>query len=123
PHCGHRAPLTWENFRKNLNPEQLHAAHFSCDACGAVIRHSDKMAMVAAGQWVAHNPRGDHPGFHLWRAYVPQRDWASIAVEFAQVMGWTGTVTIQTSGGGAPVEAETEQTFWNDVLGLPYAQA
>jgi phage terminase large subunit GpA-like protein len=125
PHCGHMAPLTWENFRRNLDPERLGAACFSCDSCGAVINHADKRAMVAAGAWVAHNPRGDHPGFHLWRAYVPQRDWASIAVEYAQVMGWTGvTVAARTDDDLArPVEAETEQTFWNDVLGLPYEQA
>lgn len=125
PHCGHEAPLTWENFRANIDPERLAAAHFTCDACGAVIDHSHKVAMVAAGRWVAQNPRGDHPGFHLWRAYVPQRDWASIAVEYAQVMGWTGMTVGQATDAALrkTVEAETEQTFWNDVLGLPYEQA
>lgn len=125
PHCGNMAPLTWENFRKNLDPERLHAACFSCDSCGAVIQHSDKEAMVAAGRWVPSNPGGDHPGFHLWRAYAPQRDWASIAVEYAQVMGWTGLTARQAQDEEARhgVEAETEQTFWNDVLGLPFEQA
>ena len=125
PHCGNMAPLTWENFRKNLQPERLSAAHFTCEACGCVIDHSHKVAMVAAGRWVAHNSAGDHPGFHLWRAYVPQRDWASIAVEYAQVMGWTG-LALTEAGQAAmrdPVDAQTEQTFWNDVLGLPYEQA
>ncbi len=125
PHCGNMAPLTWENFRANINPEKLHAAHFTCDACGAVIDHSHKVAMVGAGRWVAQNPRGDHPGFHLWRAYVPQRDWASIAVEYAQVMGWTSLTVTQATEQAIrkQVEAETEQTFFNDVLGLPYEQA
>lgn len=83
------------------------------------------MQMLAGGIWVPHNPLGDHEGFHLWRAYVPQRDWASIAVEYAQVMGWTGGVKIERTEDDASdtVEAETEQTFWNDVLGLPYAAA
>ncbi|VDC31408.1 phage terminase large subunit family protein [Pseudogemmobacter humi] len=125
PHCGHMAPLTWENFRKNLDPERLHAACFSCDSCGSIITHAYKVAMVAAGRWVRHNPRGDHPGFHLWRAYVPQRDWASIAVEYAQVMGWTSVQASARTEEEAQekVEAETEQTFWNDVLGLHYEQA
>jgi phage terminase large subunit GpA-like protein len=125
PHCGTMAPLTWENFRANIDPERLHAAHFTCDACGAVIDHSHKVQMVAGGRWVAQNPRGDHPGFHLWRAYVPQRDWASIAVAYAQVMGWTGMTLTQASEAALrkTVEAETEQTFFNDVLGLPYEQA
>jgi phage terminase large subunit GpA-like protein len=125
PHCANMAPLTWENFRKNIDPERLHAAHFTCEACGAVILHSDKERIVRAGKWVATHPGGDHPGFHLWRAYVPQRDWASIAVEYAQVMGWTGLTAGQAADqevreGGA---AETEQTFWNDVLGLPFKMA
>ncbi|WP_444452564.1 phage terminase large subunit family protein [Rhodobacter capsulatus] len=122
PHCGNMAPLTWDNFRRNIDPERLHAAHFSCDACGCRIDHADKVRIVAAGDWVAHNPAGDHPGFHLWRAYVPQRDWASIAVEYAQVMGWTTGHAISTEG-GEPTDAQTEQTFYNDVLGLPYEQA
>ncbi|MDS9467341.1 phage terminase large subunit family protein [Paracoccus sp. MBLB3053] len=125
PHCGNMAPLTWDNFRKSLDPERLHAAHFTCDACDEVITHAHKLAMVAQGRWVARNPRGDHPGFHLWRAYVPQRDWASIAVEYAQVMGWTGLTVTQATEEEirGTVEAETEQTFWNDVLGLPFEQA
>jgi len=125
PGCGTFAPLTWENFRKSIDPERLQAAHFTCEACGTVIGHADKEAIVRAGRWVAHNPRGDHPGFHLWRAYAPQRDWASIAVEYAQVMGWTGLPVTQTTEDAlhAQVAAETEQTFWNDVLGLPFEMA
>lgn len=125
PHCGHMAPLTWPNFLRNLNPERLHAACFSCDDCGAEIRHADKERIVGAGRWVPTNPGGDHPGFHLWRAYAPQRDWASIAVEYARVMGW-GALSLSGDTEEAlreQVEAETEQTFWNDVLGLPYEQA
>ncbi|GHF71107.1 phage terminase large subunit family protein [Seohaeicola zhoushanensis] len=125
PHCGHEAPLTWENFRKNLDPERLHAACFSCDDCGGVISHADKEKIVGLGRWIPQNPAGDHPGFHLWRAYAPQRDWASIAIDYARVMGWT---SVRTSGEteaaiAEKVEAETEQTFYNDVLGLPYEQA
>lgn len=125
PQCGHMAPLTWENFKRHLDPERLHAAGFVCEENGCVISHADKEQIVRAGRWVAHNPAGDHPGFHLWRAYAPQRDWASIAVEYARVMGWGKlTVTGESEKAiAATVEAETEQTFWNDVLGLPYEQA
>lgn len=125
PHCGHEAPLSWENFRASIEPERLHAAHFTCDDCGAAIGHEHKEMMVRAGRWIAQNLRGDHPGFFLWRAYAPQRDWASIAVDYARMMGWT---TATASGQAeaavkAAVEAETEQTFFNDVLGLEYEQA
>ncbi|ETW10587.1 terminase GpA, partial [Roseivivax marinus] len=140
PHCGHEQPLTWENFRRNLDPERLHAAHFTCDSCQDAIRHGDKERIVRLGRWVRHNPNGGHPGFHLWRAYAPQRDWGSIAAEYAQVMGWSridapsASLDDATSpeAGSAPrnrkatapvVSAAIEQVFWNDVLGLPYEQA
>ena len=125
PHCDHFAPLEWENFKRNIDPQNLAAAHFTCDACGAQIEHRHKREMVLRGKWVAHNPAGDHPGFFLWRAYVPQRDWRSIAVNYAQLMGWS-TLSAQEGGDEgqeSAVEAETEQTFFNDVLGLPYEQA
>lgn len=125
PHCGHEAPLEWDNFRKNIDPEKLPAAHFTCDACGCTIDHGAKEEMVSKGRWVARNPGGDHPGFHLWRAYAPQRDWASIAIEYAQVMGWSSTARSgdQEDAIRQKVAAETEQTFWNDVLGQPFEQA
>lgn len=82
PHCGQEAPLTWANFKANIDPERLGAAHFTCDSCGCVIQHADKLKILGLGRWVAANPRGDHPGFQIWRAYAPQRDWASIAVEY-----------------------------------------
>lgn len=125
PHCGDFAPLTWENFRQNIDPARLHAAGFTCLSCGSVITHADKEAVVRQGRWVAHNAAGDHPSFHLWRAYAPQRDWASIAVDYARAMGWTAvSVTGETEEAiKAQIEAETEQTFYNDVLGLPYQQA
>jgi len=125
PHCGTFAPLTWENFKRSLDPEALDAAHFTCEACQKPILHGDKQRIVAAGKWVAHNPRGDHPSFHLWRAYAPMRDWASIAQDYALVMGWSlmTASSVLEDGLKAKVDAQTEQTFYNDVLGLPYAQA
>jgi len=125
PHCENFAPLTWDNFKARLDPDNLQSAHFTCEACGGIINHGHKEAMVKRGRWVAHNPAGDHPGFHLWRAYAPQRDWASIAIEYAQAMGWQRSDLVDgtEAATGKDVEAETEQTFWNDVLGLPFEMA
>ncbi|WP_375261844.1 phage terminase large subunit family protein [Palleronia sp.] len=141
PHCGAEQPLTWENLRQNIDPERLHAAHFTCERCQEPIRHGDKERIVRLGRWVRHNPGGDHPGFHLWRAYAPQRDWGSIAAEYAQIMGWSrievsnvrsdaaskseDEVEVAPKGKAtAPtVSSAIEQVFWNDVLGLPYEQA
>ncbi len=129
PTCGKKGPLTWENFLQNIDPEHLADAHFTCEFCKAQIRHGDKARILGMGEWVPHNPKGDHPGFHLWRAYVPQRDWASIAAYYAQVMGWTRIEAGSSKNADASREdttereARTEQVFWNDVLGLPYEPA
>jgi phage terminase large subunit GpA-like protein len=124
PHCETYAPLEWENFLSNIDPENLEAAHFRCEACQGKIEHKHKEAIVAKGRWRVTNPRGDHPGFFLWRAYAPMRDWASIAKDYARVMGWTKTTgKASKEDHKQAVEAETEQTFFNDVLGLEYEQA
>lgn len=104
PHCEDRHPLEWANFRPiEEAPEQ---SHFICPSCGCEIEFKHRDAMVAAGEWVAGNPKGDHPSFHLWRALMPFRDWASIAVSWFQARG----------------DAASEHTFYNDVLGLAYEQ-
>ncbi|WP_435659714.1 phage terminase large subunit family protein [Leisingera caerulea] len=124
PHCGHMAALTWENFVENIDPGNLEDAHFRCEPCQGKIEHKHKEEIVRKGRWRATNPKGDHPGFFLWRAYAPQRDWASIAKEYARVMGWTRTEgNASAEEKKQAVEAETEQTFFNDVLGLAYEQS
>lgn len=125
PHCGHEAPFTWENFKLSLHPERIYSAHFTCESCGCAIMHKDKEKIVGRGRWVATNPRGDHPGFSFWQAYVPHLDWSDIAVSYAKMMGWTrlGATSETEAAVADKVEAETEQVFYNDVLGLPYEQA
>ncbi|MEN6306105.1 MAG: terminase gpA endonuclease subunit [Armatimonadia bacterium] len=107
PHCAHEQPLTWENFLANLDHEKPEAACFSCVSCGGVIEHRHKIEIVAGGRWVPENPGARDPSFHLWRAYVPNRDWESIAREWIAAEG----------------DPYAEQTFFNDVLGLPYERA
>ncbi len=122
PKCGHRFVLTWENFKANINPENYDDCGFTCDSCTKLIRHQHKAEMVATGNWSAQNPNGDHPGFFLWRAYSPLRDWASIALQYAQTMGWTklSANSKRDTDSKEDVEYESEQTFYNDVLGLEF---
>lgn len=107
PHCGHFQPLEWSNFLTNLDPENPADAHFTCTGCGCAIEHRHKRHMLAAGRWVADNPSAPNPSFHVWRALSPSRDWESIAREWLSASG----------------DPKAEQTFYNDILGLPYEQA
>lgn len=107
PHCGHVQPFTWENFLANLDKEHPEKACFSCVGCGGIIEHKHKLEMVKKGHPVAENPSAKDPSIHLWRAYVPSRNWESIAREWIAAEG----------------DPHSEQTFFNDVLGLPYERA
>ena len=124
PECGHKFALTWDNFLENLDPENLAAACFSCPSCDRKLKHSEKARLMRLGEWIATNPNGDHPSYHIWRAYSPLRDWASIAKEWAKLRGWTRVDgRVHTTERADQVEAESEQVFWNDVLGLPFETA
>jgi phage terminase large subunit GpA-like protein len=107
PHCDHYQPLEWNNFLGTLDREHPEAAHFTCVSCNGKIEHRHKTSIVARGCWVADNPSGKEPSFHIWRAYSPFRDWESIAREWF------------TSEGNP----SSEQTFFNDVLGLEFERA
>ncbi|MFG1262351.1 phage terminase large subunit family protein [Xanthobacter aminoxidans] len=107
PHCFHEQPLEWENFLPSIDPERPEAAHFTCVACGCAIEHRHKNEIVEWGEWIADNPSARQPSFHVWRAYSRARDWASIAEDWLRAQG----------------DPHAEQTFFNDVLGLPYDRA
>lgn len=107
PHCAHMQPLEWSNFEATIDPDDPDGAHFTCVSCGSIIEHTDKRRMITAGCWVADNPGAKEPSFHVWRAYSPTRDWGSIAREWLTAQG----------------DPLAEQTFFNDVLGLPYERA
>jgi phage terminase large subunit GpA-like protein len=107
PHCGHMQPLEWKNLQASIDREHPEKAHFTCAANGCVIEHKDKGKIVAAGTWVADNPIAKEPSFHIWRAYAPTRDWESIAREWLAAEG----------------DPQSEQAFYNDVLGLEYEGA
>lgn len=107
PHCGHKQRLEWSNFQATIDREAPDKAHFTCNACGEAIEHRHKRTIIAAGEWVADNPRARDVSFHTWRAYAPTRDWSSIARDWLAAEG----------------DPFAEQVFFNDVLGLPYETA
>lgn len=107
PHCQHLQPLEWANFLANIDRERPERSHFVCVSCGCAIEHKHKLDIVDRGRWVAENPTGREPSFHIWRAYSPFRDWESIAREWLAAEG----------------DPHAEQTFYNDVLGLEFERA
>jgi phage terminase large subunit GpA-like protein len=108
PHCGHRHSLEWENFKGSIAADRdPSTVHFMCPACGAAIEQQHREAFLASCMWVpTQTDRPRQPGYHLWQAYSTLRSWSSIAA------GWID----------AKDDPDTEQTFYNDVLGLEYEQ-
>ena len=111
PHCGHLHPLEWENMQANIDAAGgIEGAYFNCPECGGVIeeRHRAQLVDPANGaRWVRHNPAGRQPSFHLWAAYAPLMSWLRIAEAYLKAKG----------------DSPKEQTFANDVAGLPYRRA
>jgi phage terminase large subunit GpA-like protein len=107
PHCGHFQPLEWPNFLAALDRDHTELAHFTCVSCNEKIEHKHKAEIVAGGRWVADNPAARDISFHDWRATLKNRDWESIALEWFAAEG----------------DPHAEQTFFNDVLGLPFERA
>lgn len=63
PHCGHKQILRDEN----LTDDGL----FLCEAGGHFIEEHHKTKMLSAGEWIAHKPESEVPGFHLPSYYAP----------------------------------------------------
>jgi len=83
-------------------------AHYVCRHCGEAIEEHHRPAMVCAGWWVATNPGAPIPGWHIDAliSLFPGARWAKLVGEFL----------------GALADATDLQVFWNEVLGLAFAE-
>lgn len=73
PECGHMQILQDENLSDD--------GEFLCEKGGHFFGENHKTKMLAAGEWRAHNPDGEYPGFHLPSYYAPiglGYSWAEI---------------------------------------------
>lgn len=110
PHCRELQALEWENFLPNIDPEAPETAHFTCIHCGGEIHDRDRTWMMLpenGAKWVAENPKAPRIGFRVWSAYSPLQSFQRIAIAWLDAEG----------------DPESEQTFYNDVLGLEYEGA
>jgi len=90
PFCGHEQTLIWTNVLWGerakavcgewVEPED---ARYQCanPECAKLIPHHRKLEMLRAGKWIAQNPEGAYPGFHISRLYAPDWSWGRVATE------------------------------------------
>lgn len=132
PQCGAYQSLEFVRL-KWASDKAPHGAYFACAAEGCVIEHWQKAEMLARGVWLKTFPASDdrdlapadavaaeqlehfrgrssqgrQPGFHLWQAYSPFRNWDDIVAAWIKARG-TGT---------------DEKAFSQQVLAEPYEEA
>lgn len=89
PHCEWEQELRFFPDEKGhgglrFNTTGARDVHYECEACGHRIEQSHKREMVSAGRWVATNPEGTHPGFHISSLYSPFTTWDRIVDRFLE---------------------------------------
>lgn len=106
PHCDHFQVLEWDNMLAQLKEAEPEKAHFTCVACGCEIQEHQRPEMLKRLRWKAKNPAmmRVHRSFWIWSAYSVLQSWERIARAWFKAKG----------------DAPAEQTFMNDVVGLPY---
>lgn len=111
PHCDHDHILEWENikfewvkFNERRNAPDPTTARLHCPSCDEVITEGQRARMVAKGYWKAHRPevKGFH-GYTVSRLYSPITSVEKIVEDFK-----TAWINFE------------EQSFYNNVLGLPW---
>lgn len=68
PDCGHLQPLEWEGL--HWAPDGS-ACWYACRECGVCIGEHHKVAMIAAGLWVAEHPERKTRGYTINCLYYP----------------------------------------------------
>lgn len=80
PHCGEFQVLRWAAVQWTEGDPT--SARIACESCGALCDDSDRIDMIAGGEWRATAPFNGIAGFHLWEIYSPWRSMAEIVGDF-----------------------------------------
>lgn len=100
PHCNTRIKFLFSHLRMDNNDPNT--AHYVCQSCEKRIEEWQKTKMLADGEWVAENPAGDHPGYHINSLYSP--------------VGWLSWRRIFRLWKAAQGKPEKLKTFVNTIL-------
>lgn len=105
PECGTFQVLFWAQVKfDKLKPE---STHYECEHCQAKLQESDKIWMLARGEWRAEAAFNGIAGFHISEMYSPWVKWADMVGGFmkAKRLPETLKVWVNTSLGETWKEA------------------
>lgn len=77
----------WDLKKGTATAHYPDTVQFACATCGGLIDEGDKLAMLAAGTWVAGFPGRRVRGYHINALYSPWVRWGEIAREFLETLG------------------------------------
>lgn len=86
PHCGHEQKLVFGGesvaYGLKFNRTPPYEAHYVCAGNGCVITPAEKPAMIRGGRFVAENPKGLYPSFHVDAVSSLLTTWDNMAEAF-----------------------------------------
>ncbi len=80
PHCDHKQILLWKNLKFDKATGDVFG--YACEGCGVLIEERYKPQMLDRGEWIATNPNGKYPGFHINILYSPWSTWGEIVAKW-----------------------------------------
>jgi len=101
---GCRTPIVLEFKQLTFERKPPHKAYYVAQCCGRPIEHFEKANLVRSGGFVATNPDGLYPSFHVDALISQITTWDKIAEEWVAAEG----------------KERKEKAFHNLWLGLPY---
>lgn len=100
PHCLTRIKFEFSCLKvDDGDPE---TAHYLCQNCGQRIEEWQKTTMLAEGIWMATDPKGEFPGYHINSLYSP--------------VGWLSWRKIMRMWFAAQGKQQKLKTFVNTIL-------
>lgn len=105
PECGVFQVLCWAQIK--FEKKKPKTTHYECEHCKAKLQESDKIWMLARGQWRAEAVSVGIAGFHISELYSPWVKWSEMVANFlkAKRLPETLKVWVNTSLGETWKEA------------------
>ena len=116
PECNTFQILSWAQIK--FDKRQPNTTRYECEHCKATLQESDKIWMLAHGQWRAEATFNGIAGFHISELYSPWVKWSEMVENFfkAKRLPETLKVWVNTSLGETWKEA-TEGVDPSGLLG------
>jgi phage terminase large subunit GpA-like protein len=102
PACDEKIVLNFKHLKFERKPP--YAAHYVAQCCGHPIEHHEKSNLVRAGEFIATNPEGLYPSFHVDALISQVTTWDKIAETWWAAQG----------------NEKKLRVFYNTWLGLPF---